>query len=317
MEHKKISTLHKWFLKYFNRPAYKAYKESYRKAMERKNDALHLKKLEEDFIAATKQLPHRLPQAHTGPVRMKHSGNAGDTIYALPAMLALAAGNPLQISLHTNQPIDNKTLNHPLGNIMLNSRMVELLKPLLLHQPQIAAVTEYKGEAIDYDMDVFRNYNFYLDKGSIVHWYFWVHGVSYNTSLPWLTAPIDEQFHHTIVIARSQRYRSPLIDYGFLKKYDTLLFLGLEDEYREMKDVIPHLMYKPVADFLEMATIINSCQLFIGNQSFPFALAEALKVKRLLEVHYLAPNVVTEGQGANEFMYQPQFEYAVGRLLAS
>ena len=64
-----------------------------------------------------------------------------------------------------------------------------------------------------------------------------------------------------------------------------------------------------------MATIINSCRLFIGNQSFPFSVAEGLKANRLLEVYPKAPNVIVEGAGANDFIYQPQFEYAVERLL--
>jgi ADP-heptose:LPS heptosyltransferase len=128
-------------------------------------------------------------------------------------------------------------------------------------------------------------------------------------------APKDEQYFNTIIIARSHRYRSPLIDYSFLNGYRNKLFIGVQEEYDDMKKVLPDLEFKPVNDFLEMATIINSCRLFIGNQSFPFSLAEALKVNRLLEVYYKAPNVVVEGKGANDFIYQPQFEYAVKRLL--
>ena len=65
---------------------------------------------------------------------------------------------------------------------------------------------------------------------------------------------------------------------------------------------MPDLRFKPVTDFLEMAIIVNSCKLFIGNQSFPFALAEAMKVKRLLEVYYKAPNVGVQGKNGSEFM---------------
>ena len=81
-----------------------------------------------------------------------------------------------------------------------------------------------------------------------------------------------------------------------------------------MKQVLPDLRFQPVTNFLEMAGIINSCKLFIGNQSFPFSIAEALKVTRLLESYYRVPNVIVEGPGGNDFLYQPQFEYAVRRL---
>jgi hypothetical protein len=197
---------------------------------------------------------------------------------------------------------------------MLNGKMADMLQPLLQYQPQIRAVEKYSGQAVDYNLDEFRKYNYFLG-ASITRWYFMVYGVSYNTSLPWLVAPKDEQYADTIVIARSHRYRSPLIDYSFLKKYPNSLFVGVQEEYEDMKKALPDLEFKPVNDFLEMATIINNCKLFIGNQSFPFSLAEALKVNRLLEVYYRLPNVVVEGKGANDFIYQPQFEYAVKRLL--
>jgi hypothetical protein len=193
--------------------------------------------------------------------------------------------------------------------------MVDLLMPLLLHQPQITVVEKYDKQPVDYNLDEFRSYSILLDRGSITRWYCAVYGISYDTSQPWLTAPKDERYVNNIVIARSHRYRSPVVDYGFLKKYPNKLFVGVQEEYDDMKKVLPDLEFKPVKDFLEMAIIINSCKLFIGNQSFPFSLAEALKVNRLLEVCYKAPNVIVEGKGANDFIYQPQFEYAVKRLL--
>jgi hypothetical protein len=198
---------------------------------------------------------------------------------------------------------------------MLTEKMIKMLSPLLLYQPQIEKVDVYREEKVDYDLDLFRHYSFDLDRGNITHWYFNVYGISYNTSQPWLEAPKDEQYANNIVLARSHRYRSPLIDYSFLKKYPNKLFVGIQEEYEDMKKALPDLQFKPVHDFLEMATIINSCRLFIGNQSFPFALAEALKANRLLEAYYKAPNVIVEGRGANAFMYQPQFEYAAKRLL--
>ena len=100
----------------------------------------------------------------------------------------------------------------------------------------------------------------------------------------------------------------------FLKKYPDKLFVGIEKEYEDMRQVLPDLKFQPVSDFLEMATIINSCKLFIGNQSFPFSIAEALKTTRLLESYYKRPNVIVEGDGGNDFLYQPQFEYSVKRL---
>ncbi len=66
-----------------------------------------------------------------------------------------------------------------------------------------------------------------------------------------------------------------------------------------------------VSDFLQLAQLIAGSRLFIGNQSLPFAIAEALKVNRLLEVYYKAPNVAVSGRNGYDFCFQQQFEYLV------
>lgn len=300
MAHRKLSKLQKWYLKYTYRPAYDRYKEWLR---------------EENSIEFIKTLRHPPLDHPFKPVTsFVHSGNSGDIIYSLPAAFALSKNGKVQYYLRLNQPMEQRFRFHPLGTVMLNEKMASMLLPLLLHQPQIERAKIYEGEDVDYQLDYFRRYRGHL-AASITHWYFTVYGISYDTSLPWITAPKDEAYKNKIVIARSHRYRMPGIDYRFLKNYPDKIFVGVEQEYEDMKTMLPDLEYKPVSDFLEMAAIINGCRLFIGNQSFPFSLAEALKVPRLLEVYHKEPNVIVEGKGGNAFMYQPQFEYAVKRLL--
>jgi hypothetical protein len=97
---------------------------------------------------------------------------------------------------------------------------------------------------------------------------------------PWLHVTPDTSFSNAIVVARSSRYRTPEIDYSILKKYPRVVFVGLPDEFEDMHPQVPHMEYKSVANFLELAQVIAGSKLFIGNQSFPFALAEALKAKQ-------------------------------------
>ena len=78
-----------------------------------------------------------------------------------------------------------------------------------------------------------------------------------------------------------------------------------------MKTQIPALQFYKVNNFLEMATIIAGSKLFIGNQSFPFSLAEGLKANRLLEVYFQCPNVIPTGNNGFNFCFQPQFEQLV------
>lgn len=302
MTFKKLTWIEKIRLKFTDAQSYEFYKFSLK---------------EEKFRLDAQNLrPVNLDHLYKIETRFKHSGNAGDIIYSLPAVFALAKNGTAHLYLNTNQVV-KYPFYHPLGNVMLNDKMLEMLKPLLLFQPMIKECDKYDGQAVDYDLDLFRTQPFHLNKGSITRWYCHIFGIYPDTSQPWLTAPKNESMRDFIVIARTHRYRSPGINYSFLHKYGKIIFLGLPIEYQDLKKELPELIYHPVNDFLETASIINGCRLFIGNQSFAFALAEGLKVNRLLEIYFEAPNVIPEGKGAHDFVYQPHFEKAVDMLYNS
>ncbi len=84
------------------------------------------------------------------------------------------------------------------------------------------------------------------DKGNIAKWYFYAFGnciadKKMDLKNAWLSANPQNEFKNIIVLARSTRYNNPHIDYGFLKKYENIVFLGVESEYNLMKNTIPHL----------------------------------------------------------------------------
>lgn len=251
-----------------------------------------------------------------GEAHFKHSGNAGDIIYALPAMRALAKDLPLAIRLKVDVPAHYGKRPHPLGNVTFNRRMFDMLQPLLMAQPGVASCEVYReGDRVDYDMDAMRAYPFPQHSGHIARWYFLTFAVNADLGRPWLQAQPDTAFSDSIVLARSQRYHAPLIDHAFLAAYPRVVFIGVDVEFEEMRRKIPHLEHHRVDNFLQMASVIAGSRLFIGNQSFPFAVAEALKVRRLLEVCHLCPNVIPEGADGYDFCYQPQFEALVKRLM--
>jgi hypothetical protein len=297
MSFKKLPFLKKLALKRNNRRGYQDYK------LLRHLHTLH---------------PVNLDLKKVDNLHFKHSGNSGDVIYALPAMYAIAENNPVHLFL--NPDVDagyGKNVYHPLGTVMLNAKVIDMLKPLMLYQSRIAGCDTLNGHNIDVDLDLIRSYPLLGGLGNITRWYFYLFAVNADLSIPWLEAPGNADYKDSIVIARSHRYRNPGINFGFLKKYQNLVFLGLPEEYEDIKKVLPGISYAPVKDFLEMASIIKSCKLFVGNQSFPFSIAEALKVKRVLEVCYYCPNVSVEGINGYDFCYQPQFEKIVERALAT
>ena len=66
---------------------------------------------------------------------------------------------------------------------------------------------------------------------------------------------------------------------------------------------------------MELAEIIKSCKLFIGNLSFGYALAEAIKVPRLLESQPDFPLVYPNGENAYDFYFQEHFELLFKKLI--
>lgn len=296
-----MNFLRRIITKYTDKQAYAIYKENRR---------------EEDLFSRISQVnTQTLDLPCKSGYSFKHSGNCGDIIYAMPAMLALTAepeGADISLYLQTGRQVPyQNTITHPLGNVSLNDRMVEMIKPLILSQKRFGCCEKHHEQPVDYDFDAIRDCPLMLDRGNISRWYFLLFPGYYDLGSPWLTVEPSTVTRAAIVVARSSRYRAPFIDYRFLQGYPNVYFVGLEEEYIDMREQIPDMTFLKVTDFLELAELIAGSRLFIGNQSFPFAIAEALKVNRLLEVYYKAPNVIVAGRNGFDFCFQKQFEYLV------
>lgn len=248
-------------------------------------------------------------------VCFSHIGLLGDIVYSVPAMLALANGKKIELYLDvTQQSMYPDSYKHYNKNKILTEKSIEFIKLLLLSNKAITICSKLEGQRIDYDLNEFRNYPFDYRMGNICRWYFLTFGVTYDLTKPWLFAQPDVQYRDEIIIARSFRYRAPEISYAFMQQYTNVSFIGLDDEYADMKKAIPSLKRITVTNALELAQAIAGCKFFIGNQSFPFAVAEAIKAKRVLEVCPQCPNVIVDGPDGYDFCYQPQFEKIIHHL---
>ena len=279
-----------------------------------------VKQKEQRFIRALSNVPdvfRNAPPPETEEINFRHSGHAGDMLHSIPAMYALAKGKKVNLYLHLNQPARNFTrqMQHPNGHVMFTQKTVALFAPLLLIQPQFNRCEAYTDQYIHYDLSLFRDFPFDYRMGSISRWYFLTFAVNWDLGQPWIQVKPDDSFNDAIIVARSSRYRTPGITYHFLQKYPRIVFVGLPDEFENMRKEIKNMEYKPVANFLEMAAVIAGGKLFVGNQSLPSGLAEALKVKRVIELSYLTPTTVVEGPDGYDFCYQQQFEKIVTGLL--
>jgi hypothetical protein len=173
---------------------------------------------------------------------------------------------------------------HPAKNVRMNEWGYNSIRPLLLQQPYIADVKIYAGENIDVNLDEFRNLSVDYTNGDIASWHIQATGIHANLDLPWLIYKKDSTYKDAIVLGRSARYRNDDIDYSVLEKCsECIYFVGLLSEYDDMKQIVPKLIYRPTSNAAELASIIGSSKIYIGNGSFAFAIAEGIKNKRFYE----------------------------------
>jgi hypothetical protein len=220
------------------------------------------------------------------------------------------------------------------GNeVTMNRKMFDMVKPLILSLPYVDDFLPYQGETVHFNLDRISHMNINIPYGEIRNW------IGYCFSE--LQADLGEQvinmedlpidlcdFHTTqnydvreaIIVNRTSRYRNPHIHYGLIQKYaiqgHKIYFAGTLDEFSEFSGFVANAEYLKVDDFLELAFYISQCKLFIGNQSFCFALAEAMKVPRILEVCSFAPNVIPVGKNAYQFYDEECFVTLVEMFLS-
>lgn len=223
-----------------------------------------------------------------------HSGNLGDVIYALPAIRAYGGGE-LIIG-----PSQNRT--SPCA-VPIDVIQFKKFLPLLKLQPYLKSVVwrEYypMGE-IGHDLNKFRDlWNDWKARCELgIHNLCHAHFETLRTTMlgplqPWIETP-DVIKTDRIVIHRSMRYnQSQTMWMQLVRQFrKDLLFIGLEDEWRNFKVNFGNVSFWGVSDFLEMARIIAGAKAFVGNQSFPMAIAIACGQKVFQEVWAPSPDCI-------------------------
>jgi hypothetical protein len=308
---KKKNILSKLWLKYTDRPGYKNYKW----------DLINYKQHQyESFLTSTKKLTDfnkiKVVANTTHKLDIIHSGNAGDIIYALPTIKKIheLTGTTINLYLRLGKQSYLPNYNsHPVGNVMLNKTMADMLLPLIRSQRYINSCEIYINQNVDINLDYFRAGMFPMH-GNIARWCSYITGVSPDLWKNWLEIEPDLSFVDKIIIARSGRYQNSAINYSFLNTYKNVVFIGVESEYKDIRNYIPEIRWVEVNDFLRMAEMIAGCKFFIGNQSFPYAIAEGLKIRRILEASFEVINVVPEGDNGFDFFFQDHFEWLVNNF---
>ncbi|SRR5579883_251463 len=245
-------------------------------------------------------------------ISASHGGHSGDVIYGLPLARHLATANSCLVDLYiaSDRPTQLMPgMQHPNGPCLMSPAAFEFIQPLLELQPYIHRAMFVPDAEIPTDAIRLDPYRFApgmnLRAGNIPNYAATLYGISLNVHEPWLsTRPVKPS--GAVTVAMSKRYRNAAMDYSFLAGIEEVRFVGLPDEYQDFKQRhrLPRLTHHKCADAVELAEVIGSSRVFLGNQSMPFAIAEGLKVNRAVEIFELYPNVLPTGKGAGAFIHQ-------------
>ena len=233
----------------------------------------------------------------------RHSGTLGDLIYSL-YMVKKMGGGHFQVAMNN---IENCVAKYgyrpedvdPQHKGRFTAQDFACLYPLLLKQEYITNVSGWKqGEPLpDVDLDDFRRVLYRTFEGNILQAYHIALNQPFTMAdydTPWLEADTIET--KPVVISRSARYRPPNGDEGWRSIIadadleNNAVFVGTAREHADfVKTFGVAVEYRPVIDFLELASVINGADLFVGNQGFAYSLAIGLGKSTVLEINKLVP----------------------------
>jgi hypothetical protein len=230
----------------------------------------------------------------------KHSGDLGDIIYSLPTIRALGGGTLLLDPRGGHG--DPLCMNDGRPATRLSKERIDLLRPLLQQQEYIREVDYWTGQAVDHNLDLFRDH---LERDNICDAHLEAFKLPFSErERPWLTVPDPIPFEgaRNIAIHRSVRYLGNFnFWYSIMPRIaEQSFFVGLAKEHEifeySMEIKVP---YRATADFLELARVIAGARRFLGNASFPHALAQAMYHREIIvEIYRAAPcNVVFNRKG--------------------
>ena len=209
-------------------------------------------------------------------------GDFGDCIYLCPCMKLVAEEDGEPVVLYGMNGLRDHDPFIP---------RLPIIAPLLEAQDYIAAVLPFEEQVINYDASHFRRAGHPFGVTLCSLQASWLH-LTPDCASPWLK--VSKRTPLEIVVARSARYRNHHFPWRELvdRFGKNMHFVGLDHEYVEFCGEFGHVERLVTEDLLDVAEAIAGSELFIGNQSSPFAIAEGLKHNVILEVSLDSPDCI-------------------------
>jgi hypothetical protein len=212
------------------------------------------------------------------------AGDCGDVLYSLPAMKALGGG---ALRLYPA----------PYTTARMTPAAAESLATLLREQPYVADC-RFAETPEGVDLDAWRRrYRADLNVADLVCQSLGV--PPHPREEPWLTVPRPRKVAR-VLLHRSARYHNWAFPWPRVyEKYKReAAVVGTPEEHRDFCAYLGPLPYVPTPTFLDLSEAVAGCELFVGNQSAPMAVALGLGKLLVQEVCLMIPNCFWERRNA-------------------
>lgn len=206
------------------------------------------------------------------------SGKLGDLIASLPTIRALGGGD-LRFTIkafHRN---------------LMDRATCDSVSLLLAGLPYIKSVGLWKGEPIDYNLDIIVQRVVETirrgpgGKQPLTDICLEAFGLPlHHRDEPWITGVPECVPRQDVLINRTARYRNDGFPWpAVLARYPQAVFVGFENEYDDFQSRFGPIPRVKTDNVLELAMVVSGCRLFVGNQSLALWLAEAMKKPVVVE----------------------------------
>jgi hypothetical protein len=155
--------------------------------------------------------------------------------------------------------------------------------PVIMSQKYIHNFKIYNNEPFEIDLVAWRH-NPHLFSQNWYNTYKQTYNVEWGKT-KWIDAPYDEKWKDKVIINTTSYRWAYSLEFKKLKELykDDLFFISSDKAshtfFEETTGI--SIEYYQFSTFLELVTIINSCKLFAGSLSAPFAIAQALHKERI------------------------------------
>ncbi len=215
----------KLFYKLTNKDKHFHYKMNLKKAVNiKQNVRLFKKEVKQKIINIQNSIENKKE------LSFLHYGHLGDVVNSLPVIKELSKTHKYNFYIQAKKPLESNARHYKrFGDyVFLTDANVDMLLPLFMNQPYIHKVDKYRNQEIDIDLNLIREMpiDFNIDS---VRWYSQLTGIHTDLSVPYIFAEPHDVIKNKVTIMRNVRRKNYFTNYKFLKKYENLLFIGLND----------------------------------------------------------------------------------------